>query len=172
MADDQDDKGIVVVIRIRPLSQKEIDAQESIAWQYSKTTIIETRLTGEKHYVYDHILGPATMNPQMYDVVARKLVVDSLNGYNGTVFTYGQTGSGKTHSMMGVPSDPGIIRQSISTVFASSTGCSASTSRCMPATDAAVFSRIAQPLAYRSRCAWMEAPLRSRSDPNAAISCR
>ena len=114
---DDDDKGIMVVVRIRPLSRKEIDAQESIAWQYSKTTIIETTISGEKRYVYDHILPPDTMNPRMYDVVAKKLVEDAMNGYNGTVFTYGQTGSGKTHSMMGVPSDPGIIRQSIQTVF-------------------------------------------------------
>ena len=32
-----------------------------------------------------------------------------LDGYNATVFAYGQTGSGKTHTMIGSPSDPGIM---------------------------------------------------------------
>lgn len=27
------------------------------------------------------------------------LMVDVLNGYNGTIFAYGQTSSGKTHTM-------------------------------------------------------------------------
>jgi kinesin family protein 6/9 len=37
----------------------------------------------------------------VYKVVAAPLVVDFLDGYNGTVFAYGQTGSGKTFTMSG-----------------------------------------------------------------------
>lgn len=38
----------------------------------------------------------------MYDVAAKSIVTDVLNGYNGTIFAYGQTSSGKTHTMEGV----------------------------------------------------------------------
>ena len=34
-------------------------------------------------------------------MVAAPLVIDFLDGYNGTVFAYGQTGSGKTYTMSG-----------------------------------------------------------------------
>jgi kinesin family protein 18/19 len=32
-----------------------------------------------------------------------------MGGYNATVFAYGSTGAGKTHTMLGTPSDPGIM---------------------------------------------------------------
>lgn len=32
-----------------------------------------------------------------------------VEGYNGTMFAYGQTGCGKTYTMIGCPTDPGII---------------------------------------------------------------
>ena len=37
------------------------------------------------------------------------LVHGVLDGYNATVFAYGQTGSGKTFTMIGTPTDPGIM---------------------------------------------------------------
>jgi hypothetical protein len=51
---------------------------------------------------------------QCYNLFARRLVVDFLNGYNATCIAYGQTASGKTYTMTGGESDtgssiPGII---------------------------------------------------------------
>ena len=33
--------------------------------------------------------------------MAKPVIDNCLDGYNGTVFTYGQTGSGKTYTMSG-----------------------------------------------------------------------
>jgi kinesin family protein 6/9 len=59
---------------------------------------------------------------QVFDTVARDLVLEGLQGVNGTVFAYGQTGSGKTFTITGGPehyADRGIIPRSISLLFRS-----------------------------------------------------
>lgn len=45
------------------------------------------------------------------------LVQDVLNGYNGTVFAYGATGAGKTFTMVGNPTDPGIMVRALNDIF-------------------------------------------------------
>lgn len=37
----------------------------------------------------------------MYDKIARPVVSDVLEGFNGVIMAYGQTGSGKTHTIFG-----------------------------------------------------------------------
>ena len=52
--------------------------------------------------------------------MAQNLVLEGLQGINGTVFAYGQTGSGKTFTITGGPehyADRGIIPRSISLLF-------------------------------------------------------
>lgn len=47
----------------------------------------------------------------VYNRVARPIVENVLEGYNGTIFAYGQTGTGKTFTMEGnrtVPELKGI----------------------------------------------------------------
>ena len=59
---------------------------------------------------------------QVFDGVARSLVLQSLDGINGTIFAYGQTGSGKTFTITGGPqryADRGIIPRAISLIFSS-----------------------------------------------------
>jgi kinesin family protein 3/17 len=49
----------------------------------------------------------------VYNRVARPIVENVLEGYNGTIFAYGQTGTGKTFTMEGnrsVPELKGKIR--------------------------------------------------------------
>jgi len=31
----------------------------------------------------------------------KRIVLSSLNGFNGTIFAFGQTGAGKTYSLLG-----------------------------------------------------------------------
>ena len=57
---------------------------------------------------------------QVFERVARNVVLGTLEGFNGTIFAYGQTGSGKTFTVTGGPeryADRGIIPRSISVVF-------------------------------------------------------
>lgn len=53
----------------------------------------------------------------MYHHSAKFLIHGVLDGYNATVFAYGQTGSGKTHTMIGNPSDPGIMVRVMGDLF-------------------------------------------------------
>jgi Tfp pilus assembly pilus retraction ATPase PilT len=36
-----------------------------------------------------------------YDYIAKPVVEDILQGFNGVIMAYGQTGSGKTHTIFG-----------------------------------------------------------------------
>lgn len=52
--------------------------------------------------------------------MAKEIIEDVLNGYNGTIFAYGQTGSGKTHTMYGDFHDEekkGIIPRAAKHIF-------------------------------------------------------
>ena len=56
----------------------------------------------------------------MYEATAKNIVVDVLQGFNGTIFAYGQTSSGKTHTMEGVLGDPnlqGMIPRIVNGIF-------------------------------------------------------
>ena len=52
-------------------------------------------------YQLDSIFKSETTQKEIYDSVAKEVLLDVVNGYNGTIFTYGQSGSGKTHTMYG-----------------------------------------------------------------------
>jgi hypothetical protein len=43
---------------------------------------------------------------QVFERVARNVVLSSLEGYNATIFAYGQTGSGKTFTITGAAPAP------------------------------------------------------------------
>lgn len=56
----------------------------------------------------------------VYNLAARPIVENVLEGYNGTIFAYGQTGTGKTFTMEGVRNKPelrGIIPNSFAHIF-------------------------------------------------------
>lgn len=56
----------------------------------------------------------------VYNLAARPIVENVLEGYNGTIFAYGQTGTGKTYTMEGerhTPELKGIIPNSFAHIF-------------------------------------------------------
>lgn len=53
----------------------------------------------DKTYAFDNVFQPKTQQIEIYNTVAKPIVADVLNGYNGTIFAYGQTASGKTYTM-------------------------------------------------------------------------
>ncbi|EPT28667.1 kinesin heavy chain, putative [Toxoplasma gondii ME49] len=71
----------------------------------------------QRHYVFDRCFDDNTHNSEVFDYVAKDIVLDCFKGINGCVFAYGQTGSGKTHSIMGVADDPGILPRSLAEFF-------------------------------------------------------
>ena len=60
---------------------------------------------------------PQSTNQQIYDGTVKDICLGCMKGHNVTVFAYGATGSGKTYTMVGSPSDPGMMVLSLERVF-------------------------------------------------------
>eukprot|EP00919_Chromeraceae_sp_WS-2016_P075607 GHVR01178814.1.p1 GENE.GHVR01178814.1~~GHVR01178814.1.p1 ORF type:complete len:139 (-),score=26.94 GHVR01178814.1:12-428(-) len=61
-----------------------------------------------------------TTQEELFEVLAKPIIEDVLNGINGTIFAYGQTGSGKTYTITGGTDryeQRGLIPRSLSYVF-------------------------------------------------------
>jgi kinesin family protein 6/9 len=56
---------------------------------------------------------------EIFNRVAKPVIDNCLEGYNGTIFTYGQTGSGKTYTMSGGDEweERGIIPRVLSYIY-------------------------------------------------------
>lgn len=48
-----------------------------------------------------HVFGMDSSQKNVFDVAAKDIVKQFLEGYNGTIFAYGQTGAGKTYTIQG-----------------------------------------------------------------------
>ncbi|XP_051170195.1 kinesin-like protein KIF12 isoform X2 [Leptopilina boulardi] len=101
---------INVVIRVRPLSNKEIKARDDMAVQFpgggqiycdgfSHSTEKKAKL-----FSYNAVFEPAATQEDilLYSGI-KKLIEMAVEGFSCTVFCYGQTGSGKTHTLTGPP---------------------------------------------------------------------
>mmetsp|Transcript_31029 Transcript_31029/g.80829 ORF Transcript_31029/g.80829 Transcript_31029/m.80829 type:complete len:928 (+) Transcript_31029:376-3159(+) len=72
------------------------------------------------NFRFNGIIGPEAKQDEVFERVARNLVVGALDGFNGTIFAYGQTGSGKTFTITGGAmhyADRGIIPRTLSSIF-------------------------------------------------------
>ena len=116
-----------VVVRSRPLNEKEIDAgHESCIDVFSDRGLIEIRnpklgpTDPIKNFTFDAVYD---CNSKQYDLYAETFapLVDAvLDGFNGTIFAYGQTGTGKTYTMEGLRNDSekrGVIPNSFEHIF-------------------------------------------------------
>ncbi|KAH7315317.1 hypothetical protein KP509_21G044000 [Ceratopteris richardii] len=108
---------IAVTIRFRPLSSREMQQGNEIAWFPDGDTVVRCEYNHQTAYGFDKVFGPATTTRQVYDTAARMVVHGAMEGVNGTVFAYGVTSSGKTHTMHGDQKSPGIIPLAIQDVF-------------------------------------------------------
>ncbi|CAM9727304.1 unnamed protein product, partial [Ectocarpus fasciculatus] len=106
------DQGIVVLVRIRPVSRSEqgqrcfLEVQgptQQLHVPVSKTT------ASEKTCTFDAVLPHTTTQEEVYRVAGPKLIQNLLQGFNATMIAYGQTGSGKTFTMEGSGQEPGVI---------------------------------------------------------------
>lgn len=116
---DKKESNVRVAIRCRPLNEREKKS--------NRAAIVQCKVNAnqvcvrKKTYTFDHVFGQYTTQEELFQSIIQPVVVESLNGYNCTVFAYGQTGTGKTHTIQGSldPSDEvaGIIPRSIAYIF-------------------------------------------------------
>nr|AMS24221.1 kinesin 7-Id protein [Marsilea vestita] len=110
-------ESVSVTVRFRPLSLREIQKGDEVAWYADGDTIVRSEYNPSTAYAFDKVFGPATTTRSVYDVAAKHVVQGALDGINGTVFAYGVTSSGKTHTMHGDHKSPGIIPLAVKDVF-------------------------------------------------------
>ncbi|CAH1114393.1 unnamed protein product [Psylliodes chrysocephalus] len=120
-------ESVQVVVRCRPLSDKEIEAKcTSVVKMYPARGVIEVgnpraRSENEKNkiFTYDSVYDECSTQQNIYDETVRPLVASVLDGYNGCVFAYGQTGTGKTYTMEGIDidDDKGIVPRAFEQIW-------------------------------------------------------
>ncbi|KAF7810847.1 kinesin-like protein KIN-7D, mitochondrial [Senna tora] len=108
---------ISVTIRFRPLSEREYQRGDEIAWYADGDKIVRNEYNPATAYGFDRVFGPHSTSDEVYEVAAKPVVKAAMEGVNGTVFAYGVTSSGKTHTMHGDQNAPGIIPLAIKDVF-------------------------------------------------------
>uniref|UniRef100_A0A1J3G4G2 Kinesin-related protein 11 n=2 Tax=Noccaea caerulescens TaxID=107243 RepID=A0A1J3G4G2_NOCCA len=108
---------ISVTVRFRPLSDREYQRGDEVAWYPDGDTMVRHEYNPLTAYAFDKVFGPQATTIDVYDVAARPVVKAAMEGVNGTVFAYGVTSSGKTHTMHGDQESPGIIPLAIKDVF-------------------------------------------------------
>lgn len=122
-------ENIKVVVRCRPLDKMEreknckvvveVDSIDNCVTLFASTD----RQSGDhqsKTFSFDHVFNEESTQAEVYNAVARPIVQNVLEGYNGTIFAYGQTGTGKTFTMEGDHDEPelkGIIPNSFEQIF-------------------------------------------------------
>ncbi|XP_076674086.1 kinesin-like protein KIF12 isoform X2 [Andrena cerasifolii] len=104
------ENNINVVVRVRPLSGKEIKAGEDMAVQFPGDGQIYCEgspSSGDKKgklFSYNVVFEPTASQEDILQFSGvKKLVEMAVEGFNCTAFCYGQTGSGKTHTLTGPP---------------------------------------------------------------------
>lgn len=115
----EDMKGkIRVFARCRPMAQYELDRNctQVVSFPDEFTVDVDSH-KGLKSFVYDQCFGPDSTQDQIFEDT-NNLIQSSLDGYNVCVFAYGQTGSGKTFTMVGSKEHPGLVRRSVTEIFA------------------------------------------------------
>ncbi|XP_068647042.1 kinesin-like protein KIN-7E, chloroplastic [Aristolochia californica] len=110
-------ENVTVTVRFRPLSPREINKGDEIAWYADGDCTVRNEYNPAIAYGFDRVFGPATTTRHVYDVAAQHVVSGAMQGINGTVFAYGVTSSGKTHTMHGEQKSPGIIPLAVKDVF-------------------------------------------------------
>ncbi|CAD5175774.1 unnamed protein product [Musa acuminata subsp. malaccensis] len=99
---------IFVSVRLRPLSEKEVAANDSCDWEcINDTTIIFRNSLPERSmiptaYTFDRVFRSDCTTKQVYEEGAKEIALSVVSGINSTIFAYGQTSSGKTYTMTGI----------------------------------------------------------------------
>ncbi|XP_065865326.1 kinesin-like protein KIN-7E [Euphorbia lathyris] len=99
---------ILVLVRLRPLNDKEILAEEVADWECINNTTILYRNTLREGstfpsaYAFDRVFRGDCSTRQVYDDGIKEVALSVVSGINSSIFAYGQTCSGKTYTMMGI----------------------------------------------------------------------
>mmetsp|Transcript_9778 Transcript_9778/g.17278 ORF Transcript_9778/g.17278 Transcript_9778/m.17278 type:complete len:1066 (-) Transcript_9778:166-3363(-) len=72
----------------------------------------------ERRYAFDEVFNHHAAQSQVYEGTTKALICGVLEGFNATCFAYGATSAGKTYTMLGNPTQPGIMMLTLHDLFA------------------------------------------------------
>lgn len=99
--------GIVVAVRIRPLSKKETDSGIQSCCQTIGNSLVAIKKTGDQgnylksqmasinEYAFDAVFDDQSTQSQVFEKSVKPFIPNLILGQNVTVFAYGATGAGK-----------------------------------------------------------------------------
>ncbi|KAF5755825.1 putative plus-end-directed kinesin ATPase [Helianthus annuus] len=99
---------ILVLVRLRPLNEKEIARNDVSDWEcINDTTVLFRNSLQERSmfptaYSFDRVFSGDATTRQVYDEGAKGIALSVVSGINSSIFAYGQTSSGKTYTMTGI----------------------------------------------------------------------
>ncbi|XP_044766590.1 kinesin-like protein KIF12 isoform X2 [Coccinella septempunctata] len=108
----QDEDNINVVVRVRPISEKEKRGNDKNVIQFpgNGQILVDNEENGSgggsksKLFSYNVVFEPAATQEDVLQFSGMKRLIEmSLEGFRCTCFCYGQTGSGKTYTLTGPP---------------------------------------------------------------------
>ena len=70
-----------------------------------QAALADGNITREHTFSFDRAYGPATTQLELYATAVRPVVLNILEGYNGSIIAYGQTSAGKTYTMEGTSTE-------------------------------------------------------------------
>ena len=112
-------QNVTVSVRVRPDVSGDKSNKADGEWMVDgRRSLVAYKGREGGDYFYDNVFATHDQNQKVYDASAKRLVRRVMEGYHGTVFAYGMTGTGKTFSMQGTATQPGVIPQAITDIFA------------------------------------------------------
>lgn len=85
--------------------------------KFSRSVVPMGKRTKDQMFAFDRVFDENTTQNDVYEVTAKSLLNNVMDGYNATVFAYGATGCGKTHTITGTLQQPGIIFLTMQELF-------------------------------------------------------
>ncbi|XP_027947691.1 kinesin-like protein KIF19 [Eumetopias jubatus] len=124
------DQQLMVALRIRPLSDTELEEGATItAHKVGDQMVVlmdpgedpedtlRAHRSREKTFIFDTVFDQHASQEDVYRATTQHLVEGVVSGYNATVFAYGPSGAGKTYTMLGMDAEPGIYLQTLTDLF-------------------------------------------------------
>ncbi|KAF7811704.1 kinesin-like protein KIN-7C, mitochondrial isoform X1 [Senna tora] len=82
-------ENVTVTVRFRPLSARELNKGDEIAWYVDGDHIVvRNEHNPSVAYGFDKVFGPATTTRHVYDLAAQHVINGAMEEINGTVFAY------------------------------------------------------------------------------------
>ena len=117
------ERGAECLIEMNPVNQSTKllvpDSQDPANLRSKSRKVIE-----EKEFTFDNSFWSHNTSDEhyahqedVYNALGEEFLDHNFEGYHTCIFAYGQTGSGKSYTMMGTPSQPGLIPRTCEDLF-------------------------------------------------------